>query len=206
MDKVGTSVDPHELNQLATYLSKTVLTSIGEVFEQAMQIKTWFDNASSAFNQAGVSVSWMTPLGFAVRQPYYEHKSKAIKTALQVVKLVKKDAFDKVKKSSQRSGFPPNFVHSLDACHMMMVAEQCHKEGIRFAGVHDSFWTHASDVTRMNEIIRETFIELHSQPILRDLDIDFRTRLGLHASSLPNVPQQGDLKLEAVRESPYFFD
>jgi len=206
VDKVGNSIEPQDLNQLATYLSNTVLYSIGEVFKQAMQIKTWFDNASRSFNQAGVSVSWMTPLGFAVRQPYYEHKSKSIKTALQVVNLVKKNEDDKVKKASQRSGFPPNFVHSLDATHMMLVAEQCHKEGIRFAGVHDSFWTHASDVTRMNEIIRDKFIELHSEPILQDLEIDFRTRLGLHAASLPKLPPQGDLNLEAVRESPYFFD
>lgn len=35
--------------------------------------------------------------------------------------------------------------------------------GIDFAGVHDSFWTHAGTVERMNELLREKFIELHSQ-------------------------------------------
>jgi hypothetical protein len=29
--------------------------------------------------------------------------------------------------------------------------------------VHDSFWTHAGTVERMNELLREKFIELHSQ-------------------------------------------
>lgn len=35
--------------------------------------------------------------------------------------------------------------------------------GLDFAGVHDSFWTHAGTVERMNELLREKFVELHSQ-------------------------------------------
>lgn len=35
--------------------------------------------------------------------------------------------------------------------------------GMDFAGVHDSFWTHAGDVDRMSEILRDKFIELYSQ-------------------------------------------
>lgn len=32
-----------------------------------------------------------------------------------------------------------------------------------FAGVHDSFWTHAGDIEQMNSILRDAFVELHSQ-------------------------------------------
>lgn len=35
--------------------------------------------------------------------------------------------------------------------------------GLDFAGVHDSFWTHAGDVDRMSVILRDKFIELYSQ-------------------------------------------
>lgn len=37
---------------------------------------------------------------------------------------------------------------------------------ISFAAVHDSYWTHAGKVEEMNEILRDQFIKLHSQPIL----------------------------------------
>ena len=37
------------------------------------------------------------------------------------------------------------------------------RPGITFAGVHDSFWTHAGSVERMNELLRDKFVELHSQ-------------------------------------------
>merc|ERR1711920_104700 len=50
-DMVGERVGPAELNQLAAYLSKLVLKSVDEVFERAMEIKTWFDQVSKLFNQ-----------------------------------------------------------------------------------------------------------------------------------------------------------
>ena len=34
------------------------------------------------------------------------------------------------------------------------------------AGVHDSFWVHACDVDKMNQILREQFVDLYSMPIL----------------------------------------
>ena len=37
------------------------------------------------------------------------------------------------------------------------------------AGVHDSFWVHACDVDKMNQILREKFVELYSMPILENV-------------------------------------
>ena len=42
-----------------------------------------------------------------------------------------------------------------------------------FTGVHDSFWTHASDVDKMNQILREKFVELYSKPILENVSISW---------------------------------
>lgn len=57
--------------QMAKYLSQLVLTSIDEVFEQAMKIKKWFDVASRVLTAHGLPVCWSTPvLGMPCRQPY----------------------------------------------------------------------------------------------------------------------------------------
>jgi DNA-directed RNA polymerase len=45
---------------------------------------------------------------------------------------------------------------------------------IAFASVHDSYWTHACDVDEMSVILREAFIELHSQDILGRLRQEVR--------------------------------
>lgn len=52
--------------------------------------------------------------------------------------------------------------------------------GLAFAGVHDSFWTHAGDVPRMNQLLREQFVALHSQPLLEQLLASFQVG-GQHA-------------------------
>jgi DNA-directed RNA polymerase len=46
---------------------------------------------------------------------------------------------------------------------MMRTARACRDEGVLFAGVHDSFWTHACHVDQMHAIIRREFIGLHSE-------------------------------------------
>ena len=48
--------------------------------------------------------------------------------------------------------------------------------GIDFAAVHDSFWTHAGDVDEMNHILRQEFVNLHSQDILEDIYTQFQRR------------------------------
>ena len=81
--------------------------------------------------------------------------------------------------------------------------------GIRFAGVHDSFWTHACDVDTMNSVLRDKFVDLYSQPILEDTCSFFRSsyktkRKGIPIN-IPNVPERGTLDLNKIRDSTYFF-
>lgn len=48
-----------------------------------------------------------------------------------------------------------------------------------FAGVHDSYWTHACDVDEMNRILREKFVELYERPILEKVSYLFSVSLNL---------------------------
>jgi len=36
-------------------------------------------------------------------------------------------------------------------------------------GVHDSYWTHACDVDKMNRLLREKFVELYETPVLENV-------------------------------------
>lgn len=86
---------------------------------------------------------------------------------------------------------------------MMMTAIDCSAAGLAFAGVHDSFWTHAGSVDRMNDILRNNFYKLHSKPLLQQLRDDFQ-RLCPKAK-FPKVPELGNLDLGKIHESTYFF-
>ncbi len=123
-DQLKTTCEPELIKRMGDYLACLVLESVDEIFERAMQIKKWFDKVSEIFGRHGVPCSWMSPIGLAITQPYFEETAKEVACGLQRVKLKFKNVDGKVDTRHQKCGLPPNFVHSLDASHMMMVARK----------------------------------------------------------------------------------
>jgi DNA-directed RNA polymerase, mitochondrial len=142
-----------------------------------------------------------------VSQPYYRVDDTLSVRALGEA-VYDEGVDDEPSVAKQASAFPPNYIHSLDATHMMMTALACHDAGLSFAGVHDSFWTHAADVPACRDIIRQKFVELYEQDLLEALQGDMQA--GLQAAGVQAVvaapPGQGDLDLREVLKSTYFFN
>ncbi|KYK68381.1 polymerase (RNA) mitochondrial (DNA directed) POLRMT [Toxoplasma gondii TgCatPRC2] len=231
-DLIGETVDEATLKSLGGYLSRVVLSSIGEVFQSAMRLKKWLDEVSKTLNRLGLPVAWMLPLiHFGAEQPYRSGKAMEVRTVFQthIVRVAGDDT--PTSASKQRLGFPPNFIHSLDATHMMLTARRCLLRDppplvppafsqsvggvetawatpwkpMAFAAVHDSYWTHAGDVDRMRTILRQEFVRLYSQPILEEFYEGLRARLGRFAEDLPPPPTKGSLDITEVLHSDYFF-
>lgn len=124
------------------------------------------------------TVIWTTPLGLPVVQPYRTRKTRRVTTTLQDLNVVDANSENVVSRRKQLQAFPPNFIHSLDATHMIMSANACNKAGLTFSAVHDSFWTHACDVDEMNEVLRDAFVQMHSDDIIGRLAAEFDVRFG----------------------------
>lgn len=63
---------------------------------------------------------------------------------------------------AMQTGFAPNVIHSLDAAHMMKTVVACLAKGIRsFSMIHDSYATHATNMTTMNKELRRAFVEMY---------------------------------------------
>ncbi|KAI0753612.1 DNA/RNA polymerase [Fomes fomentarius] len=146
------------------------------------------------------SVVWTTPLGLPVVQPYRAVKRKQVMTAMQSVYISDPNAPSTVNAQKQASAFPPNFIHSLDATHMMLTALECRAQGLTFASVHDSYWTHPSDIDQMSSIIRETFIALHSSNVLKALLDEFKERYADYKVPLVAINGSGFKKLKLAPE------
>ncbi|KAF0919328.1 hypothetical protein E2562_029178 [Oryza meyeriana var. granulata] len=198
----GVITDDTELFCASCYAAKVTLTALGEMFQAARSIMNWLGDCAKEIACENEPVKWTTPLGLPVVQPYRKLGRHLIKTSLQVLTLQRET--DKVMVKRQRTAFPPNFVHSLDGSHMMMTAVACKRQGLNFAGVHDSYWTHACDVDTMNKILREKFVELYSTPILENLLESFEK--SFPELKFPPLPERGDFDLKDVLESPYFFN
>jgi len=187
--------------EAAGYLARLTLTSVGDIFVGARRTMDWLTASARIVAGTGRAVRWVTPLGLPVVQPYRRGGHVVIKTVLQEVRMsVSEDA--PIHKMRQRTAFPPNFVHSLDSTHLMMTAAAFARTGRTFAGVHDSYWTHACDVEDLAKVLREQFVELYSMPVLEDLKRQFEMD---YKVSLPPLPPKGNLDLNVVKNSPYFF-
>ncbi|GAB2291537.1 DNA-directed RNA polymerase 3, chloroplastic, variant 2 [Dionaea muscipula] len=193
--------DDRLLFRASCYSAKVTFAALGEMFKAARSIMDWLGDCAKVVASENELVRWTSPIGIPVVQPYSKPKRLVIKTSLQSLACRKEG--DVVQARRQRAAFPPNFVHSLDGSHMMLTAVACREAGLVFAGVHDSFWTHACDVDKMNQILREKFVELHSEPILENLLESFKT--SYPQCELPPLPDRGDFDLTEVLRSPYFF-
>ncbi|KAG5929117.1 hypothetical protein E4U42_007021 [Claviceps africana] len=180
--RVCRALTPAQLEQIAAGYSGEKVVQKGvrksRVRKTAAPEKCGFDELKSQFRS---SVVWTTPLRMPVVQPYRKSHMKEIRTCLQAVAYPLSDQTDPVNRRKQLQGFPPNFIHSLDASHMLLSALQCHDQGLVFAAVHDSFWTHAADIDTMNGILREAFIRIHEEDVVGRLAKEFETR---HKGSL----------------------
>lgn len=156
---------PNEsLKQASGYLTKKTFESLSQMFKSAREIQDWLTDAARFISSRSQHVEWTSPLGLPVIQPYTRDSKLQSNATIQT--FCKEKLVHRVK---EKNAFSPNFIHSLDSCHMMLTSLNCEKNGVTFVSVHDCFWTHPNTVPLMNQICREQFILLHSQPILEDL-------------------------------------
>ena len=138
-------------------------------------------------------------------------KSKRVKAMLmgEVIKPrinTEKDTTDKLRMSN---GVAPNLVHSVDSAAMIETVNIALDNGINnFCNVHDSFGTTAADVEQLNVSLREAFIKMFTDnDILENFRNDVIKQLpdDFDVSKLPEVPQKGDLDINELRKSRFFF-
>jgi DNA-directed RNA polymerase len=206
----GQYLPGHENWQAAAFLAPLVEQAIRLVVTRAAEAMDWLKALSKHFSDEEIPAMWVTPLGFPVVQPYRKHKGQVVRLWFggERIKLSLSVEQKDVDKRKHTSSIAPNFVHSLDATHLMMVVNRLWEEGVTdsFAMIHDSFGVHACDVDAMHYVIRDEFIKLYSEDILTQTYQS--TLLAMPGEKWPDVavpPEAGDLDLEEVRDADFFF-
>ena len=106
------------------------------------------------------------------------------------------------------SAVAPNVIHQQDSLHLMMTVLSCLDNGVTdFMVVHDSFATVAADAEKLNDCIREQFIDLYKDyNLYEDLLTQCKERHPDPTSvQWPEPPKQGDLDITEVWDSEFFF-
>jgi DNA-directed RNA polymerase len=187
------------------YLSPILWDSISEVVIAARAAMRWIQESSSVLSKRGHCLEYPSPLGFPIKQANPKLKIHKINTIIGGRIVVNRGVeLDKLDVRKMRQGSSPNLIHSVDASHMMMCVNAGLDAGIHsYSMIHDDFGVHANRVDDWQQIIRSSFVHLHTKhDILAEFKALHETR---HAITLPDLPAKGTLDLDAVRDSPYFF-
>ena len=169
----------------------------------------WLRGVAKVVAANDLPISWMTPSGLPVLQSYREVLGKRYDFDIEGKRFRMRLTVegDKLDRARQSSGISTNFVHSLDAAHMCRTVAYCLEVGVtQFAMIHDSYGTHAADADTLAYQLRRAFVDQYQGNVLED----FRSQLvsGLTeelAKKIPPIPTMGNLEIEAIMDSQYFF-
>lgn len=193
----------------AQYLSEVNWGAIGQTVVAARQAMDWLQKVAKVVASNDLPISWVTPSGLPVLQSYrtvfgkeydFDVEGKRYRMTLKV-------EGDKLDRRKQSSGISPNFVHSLDAAHLMRTITYCTEAGISsFAMIHDSYGSHAADADTLLSSLRSAFVDQYNANVLDDFRNQMIASLPEElASEIPTIPPMGTLDLSGVLNSEYFF-
>jgi DNA-directed RNA polymerase len=189
----GAEFTPEEL----TLIVNAVREAMYEVVPGPMRVMDWIkEEVGAAFKRGADHLEWETPSGFIVKQNRRKRVIERIK--LQILgrcDINLTTGLEGPDVNGHRSSTAPNLIHSLDASllHLAFL-----KFNAPFTVIHDSVLCRATDMGELNRVVRETYYELFANG---NFLLDFAKAIG--AETEP--PIIGDLDLESVLESTYFF-
>lgn len=193
---------PGDAIKPSAWLSKLLWQSIGEVVVKGREAMDWLTKCASLVAKTGEDIIFYTPLNLPVIFSYRDKNAIEVTTRFEGVshKLRTGEYTDTPNIYKSRNAIAPNFVHAMDATHLMMTLTEFKHDMLP---VHDSYATHACDVDELGHVVRSTFYGLYTDndPLL-NLKQDLEELSGVE---LPPPPEKGDFDLKEVLRSTYFF-
>ena len=199
------------------YLANIIWAKISETIPKAREGMRWLRKLANIISRLNVSIRWTTPIGFPVQQSYRTVADRRVETKMgdSIIKLTFKEDTDDINRNRQRAGISPNFIHSLDACAMLMTVNRMKKMGIDdYWMIHDSYGTNAVFVAKMSQALREVFHEMFSKNILQEFQDEVlevveniensKERMAVY-KQVPPMPAMGNLNIDDLLDSEYFF-
>ena len=155
--------------------------------------------AAEHIKGGSTTIEWMTPSGFPVVQEYRRNESERINTKLlgqrMLTALLKEWEERQIDLQKAKTAASPNLIHSLDAALLHLVFAEW---SAPFTVIHDCVLGRSCDMDFMGSAIRDKFVEIYSQPVLKDwsrqLGVDFDESVMLNT-----------LDINDVQQSAYFF-
>lgn len=185
--------------------TRLVWDSIGEVVVAARAAMDFIQKVARQVGKADMPMQWTTPLGFVVEQAIYKQSSQRIETQLMGrMDFTLYQAKDEIDAAKMVTSAAPNFVHSMDASHLMMSVNGFSDAGMHsIAVIHDSFGTHAGRTDELRSILKQKMRDMYQERMLDKLREEVEdSLLDVVDAEIPHV---GTLDLDKILASEYTF-
>ena len=197
-------------NQAAIYMAKLIWDSVKTTVIKAVEGMEWLQKVADLICHDNHVVTWNTPNGFPVQQNYMKMKQETIQLRFNKarVRFYNQRETDDVDNRAQRNGIAPNFIHSMDACHLQRVVNAMKQLGDdNFMMIHDSFGTDCGHAGLLYKVIRQEFVNLYKdQNHLANFLESVKYLIGDDKlSKVPDIPAFGNLDLDLVTQSDFCF-
>mgnify|MGYP002765762786 CR=1 FL=1 len=196
--------------QAAVYMASLIWDSVKTTVIKAVEGMEWLQKVADLICYDNHVVTWNTPNGFPVQQNYMKMKQETIQLRFNKarVRFYNQRETDDVDNRAQRNGIAPNFIHSMDACHLQRVVNAMKQLGDdNFMMIHDSFGTDCAHAGLLYKVIRQEFVNLYKdQNHLANFLESVKYLIGDDKlSKVPEIPAFGKLDLDLVTQSDFCF-
>lgn len=195
---------PCSAGKACTYLSKIVWDSILETIKAAKDVMKFLQDCGVACADEGKLMTWYTPTGFYVEQPYIDVDKKQLSFKDMEGKRVQLQMLaDSAlpRKSRVRSATSPNFIHSMDAAHMTKVINNFKSDDLFM--IHDSYGCLSPNLLELEARTRQEFVGIYRDNWLEKLKKHLADNLGVDVDL--EVPYACEFDIEEVLNSTNMF-
>ena len=198
--------DNSQKTQAVNELAVVIRNALDGALQSANKGKIFLQDLTELCAAHGKHASWITPTGFRVVNRYTQERVKVLDTHMYRNSRLQLSIVEDTKNPAPNlavQAVPPNYIHSIDAAHMMKTINRMAEEGIpSYSMIHDSFGCHCSFIPIMRDALVETFYEIHKEPLLEKFKQDIEDVVGPIGRKLP---EQGDFDIASVRDAEYLF-
>lgn len=194
------------------YLANKVHAAIEETVKRPAKAMKFLISLARITANEGKPLIWHTPLGLPVVHRYPVMTSKCITLYLHDRGVTTKfqprmqEEGKGIDKKKAANAAAPNFVHSMDACHLMQVVRESNTQGITsVALVHDSFGCLPTDAAKFRCVIGSTFKWLYDKDILNNIRDEVLGQLDTSGHRMQDLPEYGSYNIEDILKATYAF-
>lgn len=195
-------------SQAANYMAGLIWDAVSTTVIKAVEGMEWLKKIAGMIGKNGEVVAWTSPNGLPIQQNKFVPNIEICRMRFNggfVRIYIPKENTD-IDTRGQAQAIAPNFIHSMDACHMQrVIMNQAEKGNNNFFMIHDSFGTDIEHAGDLFKAIRTELVNMYKgHNYLEEWLADVEYLLP-EEKEIPQMPTKGNLNLDDVVNSKYCF-